>query len=305
MPRLFISNEFSRLSSVILGISSSMGGTPELEQAYDPKSKEHIKAGTFPTEQNVKKEIDEFRAILEENNIKVYRPESIENYNQIFARDIGCVIEDKFIITNTIEERSQEINALSYILTEIPENQVIKAPTGVRFEGGDIMPHNDHIFIGFSKEEDFKKFKVSRTNQAGVDFIKALFPNKTIKAIELNKSDSDPKENALHLDCCFQPFGLGHAIIHENGFKNSKDYKWFLDFFGQENCLTINKNEMYDMGCNLFSISKDHIISDNRFGRINKWLRTKGYKVSEITYGETSKMEGLLRCSTLPLCRQE
>lgn len=305
MQQIEVKNEYSKLRSVVLGTSTSMGGVPSLEEAYDPKSKEHIKAGTFPTEESVKAEIKEFQEVLENNGIAIHRPKQIEDYNQIFSRDIGCVIEDKFLITNMIDERSREIEAIQHVLDEIPQEQIIKAPTEVRFEGGDIMPHNDHLFIGYSKEPDFSTYKVSRTNQQGVDFIKNLFPNKKVKTFELNKSDVDPKENALHLDCCFQPLGLGHALIHENGFKNSEDFNWLLELFGKDNCFLIDKTQMYEMGCNLFSIDKNHIISDKRFESINKWLREKGYTVTEISYGETSKMEGLLRCSTLPLHRED
>ena len=43
-------NEWANLKKVVVGTAQSMGGTPALEEAYDPKSKEHIAAGTFPTE---------------------------------------------------------------------------------------------------------------------------------------------------------------------------------------------------------------------------------------------------------------
>ena len=40
-------NEWDALHTVVVGTAQSMG-TPLLEEAYDPKSKEHIRAGTFP-----------------------------------------------------------------------------------------------------------------------------------------------------------------------------------------------------------------------------------------------------------------
>jgi N-dimethylarginine dimethylaminohydrolase len=39
--------------------------------------------------------MEAFSAVLK-YNVKVYRPEMIENYNQIFSRDIGFVIDDIF-----------------------------------------------------------------------------------------------------------------------------------------------------------------------------------------------------------------
>ena len=50
MLHIHVKNETSRLRSVILGTAESNGPTPAEHEAYDPKSLEHIKAGTYPTE---------------------------------------------------------------------------------------------------------------------------------------------------------------------------------------------------------------------------------------------------------------
>jgi N-dimethylarginine dimethylaminohydrolase len=60
---------------------------------------------------------------------------------------------------------------------------------------------------------------------------------------------------------------------------------------------------MYDMCANIFSVNPNLIISSKNFVRLNKELRDRGFKVEEVKYNETAKMEGLLRCSTLPLRR--
>ena len=44
--------------------------------------------------------------------------------------------------------------------------------------------------------------------------------------------------------------------------------------------------------------------SENNFDRLNNWLRSQGYTVETVPYSEISKMEGLLRCTTLPLKRR-
>ncbi len=298
-----VQNEFNKLSRVVLGIPDSFGGTPRLEDAYDPKSKQHIKAGTFPSQEDITKEMNSFSETLSGLGIDVVRPKVIENYNQIFARDIAVVVDNKFLIANVIKDRKQEIDALTGMIDKLDDDIVIEAPDGVRFEGGDIMPHNEYLFIGYSEEPDFSTYKVARTNSAGVNFFKEQFPEKKVKTFELNKSDIDPKKNALHLDCCFQPFGLGHAIIHKPGFKNPEDAVWLIDYFGKENCLLIDENQMYDMGANLFSVDKDHVISEVNFHEVNDFLESKGYKVTKIQYAEIAKMEGLLRCSTMPIHR--
>ena len=122
-------------------------------------------------------------------------------------------------------------------------------------------------------------------------------------AFELNKSDEDPKMNALHLDCCFQPIGRNQAIIFKEGFKNPSDVEKLQDIFGAENMIEITRDEMYQMNSNVFSISPEVIISERGFTRLNDELRRRGFTVEEVKYSEISKQEGLLRCSTMPLNR--
>ena len=57
----------------------------------------------------------------------------------------------------------------------------------------------------------------------------------------MNKSDIDPRENALHLDCCFQPIGKNSAILNKEGFKNEADVDFLTNYFGVENIIEISK----------------------------------------------------------------
>ena len=70
---------------MVLGIADSNGPTPKLEDTYDPKSAEHIKASTYPKERDMVQEMELVFQILSKYNVKVYRPEKISNYNQIFS----------------------------------------------------------------------------------------------------------------------------------------------------------------------------------------------------------------------------
>ena len=305
MLEIYVNDETSKLQAVILGTAKGFGGVPKLEEAYDPKSIEHIKNGTYPQEADVQAEMEAFATVLKKYGVEVYRPEVIEDYNQVFSRDIGFVIEDKFIRPRILKNRKEEIRGIQYVLNKINPEQQLEVPEGGRVEGGDVMPWKDHLFVGYSKTEDFEEYIVARTNEEGVSFLKESFPNKTVKAFELKKSDTDPKENALHLDCCFQPIGENKAIIYKGGFKNEEDYQFLVDFFGEENIIEITKDEMYRMNSNVFSISKQVIVSEQSFTRLNAELEKHGFTVEKIPYSETSKMEGLLRCSTLPLRREK
>ncbi|WP_431137028.1 dimethylarginine dimethylaminohydrolase family protein [Psychroserpens mesophilus] len=301
--RLHIQNETSRLRAVILGTAESIGPIPTIEEAYDPKSVQHIKAGTYPKEEDMIKEMEAVADVLKKYDVKVYRPEIIKDYNQIFTRDIAFVIDDKIIKANILPDRDREIDAIEHVWTQIPKERRIRLPEECHVEGGDVMPWNDYIFIGTYSGEDYSNYITARTNMDAVIAIQELFPHKTIKSFELRKSNTDPKENALHLDCCFQPIGKNKAIIHKNGFLVESEYQWLVDFFGKENVFEITKEEMYHMNSNIFSISEEVIISERHFTRLNTWLRNNGFTVEEVPYAEIAKQEGLLRCSTMPLIR--
>ncbi|MDX1278284.1 dimethylarginine dimethylaminohydrolase family protein [Oceanihabitans sediminis] len=303
MLKLNVKNETSRLRSVILGIANSNGPTPTVEEAYDPKSLEHIKAGTYPVEEDMVKEMEAVAAVFKKYDVEVYRPELIKDCNQIFTRDIGFVIDDKFVKANVLPDREQEFDAINNVWKQVPKEQRVQLPEHCHIEGGDVMLYNDHIFIGTYRGEDYSDFIIARTNVAAVEAMKELFPHKTIKSFNLRKSNTNPRENALHLDCCFQPVGKNKAILHKNGFLEESEYEWLVDFFGKENVFEITKDEMYHMNSNIFSISEDVVVSEKNFTRLNTWLRENGITVEEVPYAEISKQEGLLRCSTLPLLR--
>lgn len=303
MLKLNVKNESSRLRAVVLGTAKSNGPTPTIEEAYDPKSLEHIKAGTYPTEADMITEMESFSEVLKKYDVHVYRPEIIEDYNQIFSRDIGFVIDDVFIKANILPERERELDAINYIIEQLNPAKVVRPPAEVQIEGGDVMLWDDYIFIGTYKGSDYKNYITARTNMQGVHYIKELFPHKIVKEFDLVKSKLEPRDNALHLDCCFQPIGTNKGIIYKSGFREEADYMYLVDLFGKENLFHITREEMYHMNSNIFSISPEVVVSEKNFTRLNTWLRANGFTVEEIEYAEIAKQEGLLRCSTLPLIR--
>lgn len=303
MLTLKINNETSRLKAVVLGIANSNGPTPAVDETYDPKSLEHILAGTYPKEVDMIPEMEAFNQVFEKYGVTVFRPEIIENYNQIFARDIGFVIDDVFIKSNILPDRIREVEAIQYVIDQINPAKVAIPPAEVHIEGGDVMLWKDYIFIGTYKGSDYKDYITARTNMEGVQYIKDLFPNKIVKEFDLIKSKIEARDNALHLDCCFQPVGENKGIIYKRGFREEADYLFLVKLFGAENLFHITRKEMYNMYSNVFSIDTNVVVSEKKFTRLNKWLSNQGFIVEKIPYAEIAKQEGLLRCSTLPLVR--
>src|SRR5690606_2147854 len=130
-------------------------------------------------------------------------------------------------------------------------------------------------------------------------YIKEMIPNKIVKEFDLQKSNTIARDNALHLDCCFQSVGKNKAIIHKEGFRDPIDYNYLVDLFGKENLFHIDKDEMYHMNSDIFSITPDVVVSEQNFTRLIHWLESQSITVEEIPYAEIAKQEGLLRSSTM------
>lgn len=304
MLHLNVNDEISPLKTVLLGIADSSGGIPTIEEAYDPKSIEHIEAGTYPSEADMVKELNAFADVFRKYGITVYRPKVLHNCNQIFSRDIAFVIGDKLIKANILPDREKEFDAILHVLDYIDPANILTPPPEVHVEGGDVMPWKEYLFVGTYTADDYANYITARTNKEAVRYLKEQFPHKKVKAFELRKSNIEAIDNALHLDCCFQPLGKGKAILHKDGFLVKEEYEWLVELFGKENIFEITKHEMYSMFSNVFSISPDIVVSEKGFVRLNDWLRKEGFTVEEVPYAEIGKQEGLLRCSTLPLIRE-
>lgn len=303
MLALNVKDETSKLRAVVLGTAVSNGPAPTAEEAYDPKSLEHILAGTYPVEADMVSEMEAFEQVLKKYDVTIFRPQLIENYNQIFTRDIGFVIDDVFVKSNILPEREHELDAIQYIIDQMDPKKVVRPPKEVHIEGGDVILWNEYIFIGTYKGSDYKEYITARTNMEGVRFIKELFPDKIVKEFDLVKSKIEARDNALHLDCCFQPVGKDKGIIYKRGFREEADYVFLVNLFGKENLFHLSRNQMYNMNSNIFSIDTNVVVSEKKFKKLNKWLRSNGFVVEEVPYAEIAKQEGLLRCSTLPLIR--
>lgn len=286
--QLQVVNESAALEAVVLGIGTDLGEPV----AINPMMRRHIAAGTYPSDETVQREIGTFEAVLKANNIQVYRPENIKNLDQIFTRDIGFVIDDKFLVANMKEDsRKPEINGIQYILDEIGEENIIRIPEEATVEGGDVMLWNDYIFVGVG----------ARSNWAAVDFIQKTFPHKKVHGFDLVVAENDADRHILHLDCAFQPIGEDEAILYEAGFVHRPNV--LLDLFPEEKLIRVGRKEKIQMFPNIFSMSPTKIVIERNFLDLKTELEARGYETFEVDYKEISKASGLLRCSTLPLRR--
>ena len=303
--KLNIKNETGTLKSVVLGQPKSLGAVPTIDDSSDANSYHSVLNGIYPSEKEIIYEMSEFEKVLRKYNVQVFQPEVIPDYNQVFARDVAFVIDDKMIISNVIADRADEQDAYRKIFEKVKWRDIINLPDTAHVEGGDVIVWNDFLFIGTCFSQDYRNFKTARTNEYAIEILKEYFPKKRILDFELKKNDREPYQGILHLDCTFNPVGKDKCIIYKDGFVDESDYMLILDIFGEENCFHVTDEEMFEMCPNIFSISPEVVVSDKAFTRMNKHLREEwGMTVEEIPYREISKMGGLLRCSTLPLVRE-
>ena len=161
-----------------------------------------------------------------------------EDTNQIFARDLGFVIDDNFIVSSIIPDREKELNGLRTLLNNI--KNVIKLPKSAHIEGGDVVVTKDHVFIGYYDKSDYKNQITARTNKKAIKIIKDSIKKKQVIPIELIKSSVRPSENALHLDCCFQPVSTDKAVMCKEAFVNKIELNFITSYYGEKNLSLIH-----------------------------------------------------------------
>ena len=303
MIKVKIENEYSRIKTVLLGIANDIGDPPSQFDTYDPRSLYHLKNNSYPSEDDLVKNVDSFCNKLLKHNVDIIRPKNIPECNQIFTRDLGFVISNVFYLSNIVPNRQDELQGIVDIIKDFDVG-VVKLPEFMHIEGGDVILHNDKLFIGTYSDLDYSSLITARTNIQSIDYLKKMIPNIEIIPINIKKSNRNIFENTLHLDCCFQTIGSDKAIICPDGFKNKEDYEFLIKLFGRKNIFLANANESFMLSSNVFVISPEVIVSHTNFKRLNLWLEEKGILVEKVNYSDVSKMSGLFRCSTLPLYRE-
>ena len=297
-----INSETLTLKEVLIGNSYNFKSPLNFRDLYDPTSLLNYLKGKYPNKFRLQSQLSKFKKILIEYGVKVHDLDIVDT-NQVFARDLGFVIDDKFIISSILPDREMELNGLRTILNNI--KNVIKLPKSAHIEGGDVVVTKDYVFIGYYNKKDYKNQITARTNRKAIRIVKDLAQGKEVFPIELIKSSIKPSLNALHLDCCFQPISKNKAVICKEAFANKIELNFLISYFGQKNIFEVTIQEMSKLYCNFFSINENTVVTDKRFTRLINWLYEIGLNVEKLDFSEISKLGGLFRCCTLPLRREK
>ena len=297
-----INSETLTLKEVLIGNSYNFKSPLNFRDLYDPTSLLNYLKGKYPNKFRLQSQLSKFKKILIEYGVKVHDLDIVDT-NQVFARDLGFVIDDKFIISSILPDREMELNGLRTILKNI--KNVIKLPKSAHIEGGDVVVTKDYVFIGYYNKKDYRNQITARTNRKAIRIVKELIKGKEVFPIELIKSSIKPSLNALHLDCCFQPISKNKAVICKEAFANKIELNFLISYFGQKNIFEVTIQEMSKLYCNFFSIDENTVVTDKRFTRLINWLYEIGLNVEKLDFSEISKLGGLFRCCTLPIRREK
>ena len=299
---ILVNNETSQLKDVLIGNSYNFKSPINFRDLYDPTSLMNYLKGRYPIKYRLQNQLLNLKKTLIKHGIRVHELDIVDT-NQIFSRDLGFVIDDKFFLSSIIPDRELELKGLNSVLKKI--NKIVKLPKSAHIEGGDVVVDKEYVFIGYYGKNDYKNQITARTNKKAIKIIKNKLVNKEIFPIELIKSSLSPTLNALHLDCCFQPVSKNKAVICKEAFANKIELNFLISYFGEQNIFEITLKEMSRLYCNFFSINENTVVTDKRFTRLIRWFKEIGMNVEKVDFSEISKLGGLFRCCTLPLRREK
>ena len=177
------------------------------------------------------------------------------------------------------KERQVEI---SYLKEFIAKHHLNFYEMENNIEGGDVIHHNDVIFVGLS----------SRTTMSAVDELKDVLNHFNINAEVIPISFDTTKP---HLDCVFNTLDKDHGVICPYVF-NYQDIRKYVP-----NLYEITKTDADNFGTNFVNLGNKKVLCSNM--NVADMLNNEGYDVQYIDYSEINKNEGSLGCSILYLNR--
>ncbi len=283
-----VEDETSPLETVIVGIADAPGPA----RVDNEWANEAYHKGSYSDEAHLVPCVEELTRVFAAAGVTVLRPVNRPSLLQVFPRDLGVVIGDVFVRGRMKESvRAAEYSMIEHHVRALA-GVVVTPPDSVILEGGDVVLHRDAIFVGVGR----------RTNERAVDFLEELFPKRTVIAVDLVHGTGNPHTDVLHLDCTFMPVGRDQALVFARGLKHGIGP--IGDFFPAEKRIELGGDALYDLACNILSISPEHVVSCETLGELNAKLVERGIKVSTVSFDAVRRLGGLIRCATLAVRRK-
>ena len=286
-------SESGRLRKVVVGRWQEYADYPEYIEVVNESQKSGL-----PNKALLEEEFVHFIEVLEKHQVQVVLPRYVGRfvYDQLTPRDIGVAIGNRFIVCNMVSQsRRYEVAGIFHELNQMvgdPKPGIL-VPTGndIHLEGGDILVHNECIFIGISQ----------RTNAAGAEYLEHTFGDE-FRVVPVHCKQLNQGEDVLHLDCTLNFIGKHTALIYPDGFEEISDeiregYDW----------LQLTRDEQALLGTNVLSIDPHTLVARKHPGLtgLNARIRDMGFEVIELPFDGATATGGSFRCCSLPLVREK
>jgi N-dimethylarginine dimethylaminohydrolase len=298
LPGISIQDEFSSLQRIIIGLGAPYlrdkdkvsAEIAEFPFIPDTARKTEVLALAYPTEANLLQEYADYVATLEKHGVEVLfaDPEAAYSFDYTCPRDIGFVIGDTFFIANmAVQSRTDEIKTIKQHLQHIVPEKILRPPDGSLLEGGDVIALDPHtVLVGVNQ----------RSNQNGFEFLKEYLAPFGTAVIPVQHSQ-------LHLDCCLNPLGMGHMLIHPESLQGNDAATW--DLLENYEWIRVDAIEREHLATNILSVDPVTVIARSHpaCARVNTALKELGYSVETIDFDGVPATGGSFRCASLALER--
>lgn len=279
-----VQNEYGKLKRVLIASIANTKQAAQETDISDIKRRQEVTRGQKGLVQ-----------ILKENNVeaKVIDTERLFGASVGFARDPFIIIGNKIIVhqhnNGKLDKQAEKTLLQTLGLTDAGDIIYMEGRGGVRLDGGDVILHNDTVYVGQNG---------TKTNKLGLALIDKHFGN-DLNIVPMNMLTDANGNPILHLDCVFNILSGREAMLYPKGLSRRAQNQ-ILDNFAT---LEVTADEQRNLGVNVLNIGNQHLISQHKHERINNALTGKGFHVSTIDFGDTAASKGAVRCAAAPLER--
>ena len=198
------------------------------------------------------------------------------------------MIGDLFFVANmAVASRDEEIRTIERHLESISAGKIVRFPGHCIIEGGDIVVLDDKtVLAGHNR----------RSNREGCLFLKAMLSPLGVRVIPLEHTQ-------LHLDCCLNPLGRGHLLIHPPSLVgDTEEARRVLDGY---QWIEVDDTEREHLATNILSLDPNTVLARTHAScaRVNRQLVDAGYTVETTDFDGVPATGGSFRCASLPMLR--
>jgi N-dimethylarginine dimethylaminohydrolase len=295
---IFVEDEFSKLERVIIGLGSPYlrdrkriaAEMQEYPLVPDTARKAEVLALEYPDEELLQREYADYVARLQKYGVDVLRadPGAAYSFDYTCPRDIGFVVGDIFFVANmSVDSRREEFKTIEHHLRDIDARKIVRPPENSLIEGGDVIVlDRKTVLVGINQ----------RTSVDGFAFLNACLVPLGIEVIPV-------RHNRLHLDCCLNPLGRGHLLIHPASLPENEAATWqALEKF---QWIQVDDVEREHLATNILSIDPGTVIARDHEScrRVNQALIGSGYTLETVGFDGVPATGGSFRCASLALTR--